>query len=251
VRNAAWSQGENDRFDLATYLRGVVREPPGDDVEFGFPREDDDRGARPENRAVYEWWRSDPGSFALHVSFHGMAFAGGPWFLVDPDWVHRCDVLKSRCIDATRALGYALHDVERHGEKGFVRIERGFCTRPNSKAMAEFFVERGDDDTARLFRPSSMETIRSLGGDALTLVSEIPLFVLPGVGDRIDPDPLAQHWRERILGWKNRIRDEPAGVGAEIADAGARPVPIDDQLRLQWEMLRGGIEQVTKRRPSP
>ena len=34
------------------YLRNVVRERPGDDVEFGFPRGDDDTAARPENRAV-------------------------------------------------------------------------------------------------------------------------------------------------------------------------------------------------------
>ena len=48
--------------------------------------------------------------------------------------------------------------------------------------MAAYFEDRADDDTAAKFRPSSMETIRSFGGDPLTLVSEVPLFVLPGVG---------------------------------------------------------------------
>jgi hypothetical protein len=248
-RNASWSVGVDDRFDLAAYLLGAVRELPGDDLEFGFPRGDDDAGARPENRAVYDWWRTDPTPFAVHASLHGMAFAGGPWFLIDPNWANRCDVVKARCREAARKLGYSLHDVERHGEKGFVRIERGFCTRPNSKAMAEFFIEKGDDDTARLFRPSSMETIRSFGGDTLTLVPEIPLFVLPGVGERINPtDRAADDWRERILGWKERIGRDPEGVGAEVAASGVRAVPVRDQMRLQWEMLRGGIEQVAGER---
>jgi hypothetical protein len=60
VRNASWSEttlpavdhrGRTDRvFDLALYLRHVVRERPGDDLEFGFPYSADDRGARPESR---------------------------------------------------------------------------------------------------------------------------------------------------------------------------------------------------------
>lgn len=247
ARNEVWSRGVDDRFDLAAYLRGAVREQPGDDIEFGFPRSDDDTGARPENRAVYDWWKTDPSPFILHASLHGMAFAGGPWFLIDPAWSHRCEVVKARCGAAARALGYALHDVERHGEKGFVRIERGFCTRPNSKAMAQFFLDQNDTETARRFRPSSMETIRSLGGDALTLVSEVPLFVLPGVGERIDPDPAADEWRRRMLAWKERIGEDPDGVAAEVAASPARAVPIRDQMRLQWEMVRAGIEQVLAR----
>jgi hypothetical protein len=245
VRNDNWSAGVGDQFDLATYLGGVVRESPGDDIEFGFPRDRDDRDARPENRAVYDWWASDPKPFCLHVSLHGMAFAGGPWFLIDSDWASRCETLKARCRRATAELGYSLHDVERRGEKGFVRIERGFCTRPNSRAMASFFTERGDEKTARLFRPSSMETMRSFGGDTLTLVSEIPLFVLPGVGERVDPtDPIADRWRERVARWKERVDRDPEGVGAEIAASDVTPVPVGDQMRLQWEMIRGGVEQM-------
>ena len=62
VVNAAWSgltqpvtdhQGLPDEaYDLVTYVQEVVRELPGDDIEFGFPRDDTDLEARPENRAV-------------------------------------------------------------------------------------------------------------------------------------------------------------------------------------------------------
>lgn len=43
--------------------------------------------------------------------------------------------------------------------------------------MRTFFHERGDDATAALSRPSSMEFVRGLGGDPFTFVSEMPLFL--------------------------------------------------------------------------
>ena len=45
--------------------------------------------------------------------------------------------------------------------------------------MRRHFLDRGDPETAAVFRPSSMEYVRSLGGDPLTFVSEMPLFLLP------------------------------------------------------------------------
>jgi hypothetical protein len=244
VRNAAWSDGAEDVFDPVACLRHVVRELPGDDIEFGFPRDESDAGARPENAAVYQWWQTDPTPFLLHASLHGMAVAGGPWFLVEPAWVGRCGEFETLCRDAVERLGYSLHDVERSGEKGFHRVSRGFCTRPDSGAMARFFVERGDEDTARLFRPSSMETIRSFGGDALTLVSEMPLFILPGVGEQIVPaDPVADDWRERLAAWRERLGEGDRAVAGEIAASGLRAMPIRDQMVLQWEMIRAGLDQ--------
>ncbi len=244
-RNRAWSDDVSGQYDLPTYLRHVVRELPGDDIEFGFPRGDSDHGARPENQAVYSWWHTDPRPFDLHVSLHGMGFAGGPWYLIDPDWRDRCDRLKDRCRSMTKTHGYVLHDIQRHGEKGFERIERGFCTRPNSEAMARYFVERNDPEMAAKFRPSSMETIRAIGGDALTLVTEIPLFVLPGVGEQIDPDdPAAEKWRERIEDWRAQLATGKSDdVAHDIATSGIRAVPIADQMHLQWETIRAGIAQ--------
>ena len=178
-RNRAWHGDDDPAFDFTTYLGAVSRELPGDDIEFGFPRNEADTRARPENVAAYTWWRSAGGSFALHMSLHGMAFAAGPWFLIDEAWQERSALLMDWCRAGVAEMGYSLHDVERRGEKEFFRLGRGFSTRPNSLAMRDHFLGLGDPDTAARFRPSSMETIRSLGGDPLTLVSEMPLFLTP------------------------------------------------------------------------
>jgi len=246
-RNRRWYENRVDDFDLLAYLSYQFRELPGDDIEFGFPHTSEDTRARPENRAVYDWWRTARGSFALHVSLHGMGFAAGPWFLIEPAWLERCASLKQRCSDRVNELGYSLHDVEREGEKGFFRIERGFCTRPDSKSMQAYFVKQGDGDTARLFRPSSMETIRALGGDPLTLVSEMPLFLTPGVGERIGPpDPVAEVWKSRINRWRSMLTKGGTDdhVRREAEEAGLQPMPIRDQMDLQLTLVFAGIELV-------
>lgn len=251
VRNRPWQDPDAERYDLARYLAGVVREEPGDDVEFGFPRGPDDEGARPENRAAWVWWRECGGAFHLHASLHGMALGAGPWFLVEAAWRNRCGHLKRECRRRTRELGYRLHDVERLGEKGFERLERGFATRPDSRAMRSYFMGRGDPDTARRFRPSSMEAIRALGGDPLTLVSEPPLFLAPGVGETLGPpDPALEEWKERFQAWRSDLGrgKDPDSVRREAREAGVEPMPVVDQMRLQWAMVAAGIEQLRRER---
>jgi len=251
-RNAPWSEGGEDAaegYDLTTYLEHVARELPGDDIEFGFPRDDTDSGARPENRAVYAWWQTASGPFDLHVSLHGMAWAAGPWYLIEPAYKDRWDRLITTCRTACKKMKYTLHDMERHGEKGFTRIERGFCTRPDSRAMAKFFKDSGDEETAALFRPSSMETIRSFGGDPLTLVSEMPLFLLSGVGDNIEPtDPIADEWKEQLGHWKTRVLSGDEDVLAEIEASAVRSMRIVDQMNLQWQFIVAGIDLVSNGR---
>jgi hypothetical protein len=247
ARNRAWHSDDDEAYDIGTYLAHVVREPPGDDIEFGFPRSPEDQYARPENQAIFAWWQSAGGPFQLHVSLHGMAFAAGPWFLIDAAWVDRCEHLKGRCRRRVQEMGYVLHDVERRGEKGFLRLGRGFCTRPDSRAMSRFFVEQGELARARLFRPSSMEAMRERGGDALTLVSEMPLFLLPGVGESLGPpDPVATEWKARIDGWRAELQRGHTShdVTGVARAAGLRPMPIKDQMALQWTFIRAGLEQV-------
>lgn len=257
ARNRAWHDGGRLDYGVAEYLEGAVREEPGDDVEFCFPWDAGDEGARPENRAAYRWWGRAEGPFLFHASLHGMAVGRGPWFLVDAAWRNRCGHLKERCAARARALGYELHDVERLGEKGFLRLEPGFATRPDSRAMRSYFVGRGDPDTARLFRPSSMETIRSLGGDPLTAVSEVPLFTAPGIGDTLGPpDPVLEGWKERLRGWAAELREASgeAREGAaervvgEARERGLRAVPARDQMALQWTLVAAGIEQARRHR---
>ncbi len=252
-RNLSWQlpQGRDaldDAHDVAAFLRGREREEPGDDMEFGFPRELSDRDARPQNRAIHRWWRSADGPFHLHVSLHGMAFSAGPWFLLDPAWVERTGPVRRRLEDAVRGLGYRLHDVERKGEKGFHRIAPGFATRPSAAAMRDHFLEKGDEDTAERFRPSSMEIIRRLGleqgADPLTMVTEMPLFIIPGVGRELGPpDPAAVEWNARIAGWQEELAAgaDPDRVRRAAAEAGLAGVPLRHQLTLQWVCIAAGV----------
>lgn len=254
ARNAGWQGPDDAAYRLSDYLAGVRRELPGDDIEFGFPRGPGDEGARREPAAAAAWWSTAGGPFDLHATLHGMAFAAGPWFLVEPAWVARAGPLMDCCRTRVAELGYRLHDVERQGEKGFHRIAPGFATRPDSTAMREHFLARGDAETSGRFRPSSMEHIRSLGGDPLTLVSEMPLFLLPGVGEELGPpDPAAERWRERIAGWRARLAtgEDGAPIDAEAADAGLRTMPVEDQMRLQWTLIATAIDLAREGAASP
>lgn len=252
-RNAGWQKTPGDHsdhgFDLPSYLSGAVREPPGDDLEFGFPRSRDDAEARPEARALDSWWRSSDTPFVLHASLHGMAFGAGPWLLLESAWWERSAPLRHRFLEKVRAMGYRPHDVERRGEKGFVRLGPGFATRPDSQRMRDHFLARDDPDTAARFRPSSMEAARRLGGDPLTLVTEMPLFLTPGVGWVLGPpDPVQRGWRTRVERWRvelerGRAADE---IRADAAEEGLRPMPVRHQMALQWAAIADGLRLVAR-----
>jgi hypothetical protein len=252
-RNAAWSAatlpavdhaGRPDRvFDLALYLRQVVRERPGDDLEFGFPRGADDAGVRPESAAVAAFLAAGA-PFHLHGSFHGMGLAPGPWFLIEPTWTGRTAGLRDALRQRVREMGYGLFDVDRGGEKGFHRIDEGFSTRPDSRAMAAHFLALGDPATAALFRPSSMEHVRSLGGDPFTLVSEMPLFLRPTAPPTgVSPDEQAE--RGQLLA---ELTASAAGGDADLHTAAEqrsiRGMPIADQMRLQLAFLNEALRTV-------
>jgi hypothetical protein len=101
---------------------------------------------------------------------------------------------------------------------------------------------------AERFRPSSMETIRSLGGDPLTLVSEMPLFLTPGVGESLGPpDPVLENWKHQISAWRATLSDPEADrsrIAAEMRAAGLRAMPVRDQMELQWTFIVAGLAEV-------
>ncbi len=139
-----------------------------------------------------------------------------------------------------RAMGYGLHDVDRGGEKGFHRIDQGFTSRPDSRAMVRHFMALGDSETAALFRPSSMEYVRSLGGDPLTLVSEMPLFLLPS--DSFSGRGVVH---PEIIGKLRAVASESLEEARLLAsEAGLRGMPIGDQMRLQLAFLEEGLDAV-------
>lgn len=256
LRNAVWSEvlipatdceGVPDwGYDVIAYSRHAMRELPGEDIEFGFPRSNEDAEARPENRAVAAFLaRGAP--IRLHGSLHGMGFATGPWFLIEPDWIERTAAMRAVLRERVYSMGYRPLEVDRGGEKGFRRIDEGFSTRPDSRAMQAHFEERDDPVTARLFRPSSMEYVRALGGDPLTLVSEMPLFLLSAAEERPADAPhfeagsegrRALHlWLEQLI---ERLGADAARIQAERL--GIHPMPIRDQMRLQLAFLDEALQ---------
>jgi hypothetical protein len=235
ARNAAWAGDRAARrepgvYDLAAYLQKVVRELPGDDIEFGFPRSPDDEEARPENRSIAAFLA--PGApYALHGSFHGMGFAAGPSFLMEAGWAGRTQAMRDDLRRKVAQMGYELHDVDRGGDKGFHRIDQGFTTRPDSQAMIAHFEALGDPATAALFRPSSMEYVRSLGGDPLTIVSEMPLFLLPArhyQEDKVRPPAIFE---------LRRVAEDPVNLRSAQARHGVAAMPIRHQMELQLAYL--------------
>jgi len=246
--NRRWYEEDGEAYDLARYLRGVDRALPREDIEFGFPIKGKIGPKRPENAFLYECWTDFGGQFHLHASLHSMAFTFGAWFLIDPDWIKRSQRLQRRCRRAALALGYPLHDVDRNGEKGFHRIGPGFATRPNHQAMRQFFFDRDDQEMAAFFHPSSMESVAALGKDCLTLVPELPAFILPRRTEDLSwPNPEFDDWMARIHGWKAQLHlgeKSAAEVNAAARAAGIRPIPVWDQMQLQWTLVGAGAALV-------
>jgi len=228
-----------DPPDFAAYAPCARREAPGDDVEFGFG---DAPGARPECRAAMDYLGRH-GPYCAHFSLHGMPFAEGAWFLLCKEWVARSEGLMAGLEDVCRRLGVPLHDIDRKGEKGFTRIRPGFCTTPHSAGMREFFLERGDRETAGKFLPSSMEFAASLGGAPLCMVSEMPLFLI-GLRSESLEDPVFGRLRADL----EALRAEPPGRVEDalrrlLASYQVEPFPIDMQVRLQLAMIVLALEQ--------
>lgn len=247
-RNLKWYKYDDSFTDLALYLKQAVRELPGDDIEFGFPIDKKFTSLRPENETLYKFWQTANTPFNLHVSLHGMAKSYGAWFLIDKSWKNRTQNLQLECAQRTKALGYNLFDLNRNGEKGFYRIAEGFCTRPDSKGMMQHFISLGDTAMAKKFYPSSMESIRSLGGDCLTLVSEMPLFLFPKKErNLIWPDPYLQRWSMQFSKWKMQLLNNSISsekLQSEMKALQVNPMPWKDQLRLQWQLIVSGLASV-------
>ena len=86
-------------------------------------------------------------------------------------------------------------------------------------------------------------------GDPLTLVSEMPLFLTPGVGETLGPpDPVAAAWKARIDAWGLALDQgrPPAEAAAEAEEAGLSPMPVRDQMILQWTFVAAGLEQIKR-----
>ena len=227
LANRAWIE----RWpSVDAFLGHVLREPPGRDLEFGFP------SMRPENAAVAAFMaRAAP--VRLHASLHGMAFAEGAALLIERGWVTRTARLRRAFSAAAAACGVGLHDEDRRGEKGFHYVRPGFATTPTGAAMRAHFRDAGDPETAALFHDSSMEHVaRSAPGpeSPLCLVTEVPLFRAarrPGGYAAL---------RVRLPELTMRAQ-RGAPVTDELARFGVEPVDPRAAIRLQLHAIELGL----------
>lgn len=232
ARNRKWIDAWPD---LASYLNHVVREKPGRDMEFGYP------DMRMENVALSAWLRSS-GPFQLHMSLHGMGYSDGAMLLIEKNWSYRTEQLQGDFTRAADSLGLRLHDHNRKGGKGFFQIAPGFTTTPEGVAMRTYFNSHSKPDTAALFGDSSMEFVRGLGGDPLSVVTELPLFVVEG-GFR--PGEPTAYLECKALLPEIRLRAARGeNIAPHIGSFGLKPLKLSDALRLQCAALVSSIETV-------
>ena len=225
--NRAWME----RWpSVEAFLGRVLREPPGRDVEFGFP------AMRPENEAVTAFL-AGAAPVRLHASLHGMAFAEGAALLIERGWVTRTVPLRNAFSRAAAACGIGLHDQDRRGDKGFHYLGPGFATTPTGAAMRAHFRAAGASETAALFHDSSMEQVaRSAPGlqAPLCLVTEVPLF---RVARRAGGYTAL---RTRLPELTMRAQ-RGAPVTEELARFGVEPVDPRVAIRLQLHAIELGL----------
>lgn len=235
ARNQAWITQWGVLSDrpadlLACFLRQRRREPPGRDLEFGYP------AMRLENRAATEFLFGDRPPLALHASLHGMAVSEGALLLIEKDWLHaeRTEPLREGFRQSAARAGFRLHDHDRGGDKGFRYGGPGFWSTPEGAAMRAHFEAAGDPEMAALFHRSSMEeAIHANDGQPLCIVTELPLFYLaapyshtPGTA------ALAERFREVQAEWL------AGGAAPEsLGPFGVRPVDPTVAVRLHLDTL--------------
>jgi hypothetical protein len=235
ARNRSWIETWPD---LRAYLRHVVREKPGRDLEYGYP------AMRPENEHVAAFLR-DHGPFAMHASLHGMTASEGAMLLINRPWTFRTQQLRDAFREAAGAEGLRMHDHNRKGEKGFFWIEPGFQTTPRGDAMRTFFRAQDDPATAERFHDSSMEFVMGLGGDPLALVTELPLWVVANEKPTPGHPGTYLALRERFPEAKARI-DRGDDIDDLLAPFDIHPLPLRTAMRLQLQALELGLDAVAE-----
>lgn len=225
--------------DLAAFLSGMRREPPGRDIEFGYP------DMRVENEAAARFWLRGPPP-DLHMSLHGMAFSEGYLLLLNDPWESRTREWRNEYDHEMRRNGLLPHDHDREGEKGFRYYGPGFASTPDGKAMRDYFLENKDFEKAGLFHDSSMEFHQARNPDVFCLVTELPLYRVHPSGTPGKPlrylalrKELEQfrkhHHKEGISG--NNFARRIAGKYGPV------PLPVQSIMALQWYTIAAGMER--------
>ena len=181
VAQRQWLQPWREPVDLSLLQEHRLRRLPGEDREFAWPGAPWSGPVLPECRAAADFF-TDQGGPIAHCSLHGMLVAAGAWFLLNRPALRDAQLWRDlRGIAADQHFG--LHDMPRHGEKGFRRVGDGFCTVPSGPAMRRWWCAQQQSPSTAPggFAWGSMDFARHLArrhglDDPLCAVSEFPLL---------------------------------------------------------------------------
>mgnify|MGYP006966885631 CR=1 FL=1 len=228
------------RLSQEPVLSDEILDLLGRGIRVGFGKAG---AARPETKAAMALFEGQE-PYAAHFSLHGLGFAEGAWCLICKEWAEKAAVYMDSFAALCGKLDFPQHDIDRKGEKGFVRIGKGYTTTPHSEPMKQFFLDKNDPETEAKFKPTSMQFIQSLGGNPLCIVSELPLFHI-GV-----PSPDLDHLTTtEVKNALSEIRARHSPLTARHLDSmceqyDVKPTPIDLQIRLQTGMIVLALQEV-------
>ncbi len=223
ARNQPWIEKWPDPYAMILHR---IRELPGRDIEFGYP------DMRVENKAASTWWQQHA-PFEMHINLHGMSVSEGALLLIDKNSIQQTADLQQQFQTYIRNTGFGFHDHDRGGEKGFTRIDTGLATTPESQKMREHFESLNDPATASSFHQNSMEFIRSLGGEPISLVTEFPLFKLPSTAEESPGNPENYlKLQENLPAIQNRLQQQTSNDTLE-SNYQLSAVPLKDAVSHQ------------------
>ena len=114
------------------------------------------------------------------------------------------------------------------------------------RGLSTVLLEAQEDfDTANKFHASSMECIRSISPDCLTMVTEMPLFIVGGKSQTLTwPDPVLQSWSAQFNKWRLGLTNNTFSasfVNEEAHKKGVRAMKLRHQMYFQWNYIWEGI----------
>jgi hypothetical protein len=173
-----------------------------------------------------------------------MGFSEGALLLIEKDWLDapETEALRAGFRTAAAEAGLALHDHDRAGDKGFRYGGPGFTSTPEGAAMRDHFLALGEAETAARFALSSMEMAAQAGDDengarTLSVVTELPLFVLEAPHERVPGVPVLLDRFEALR--PNLAEAVAAGrdLVSLVAPLGLRALDLETAVRLHLRTL--------------
>lgn len=243
LRNKNWTTLP---LSLKLFLEKSDRDLPGEDLEFGFPESTENTNIRPENKAAIDFLGGH-GSYHAHFSLHNLSIGGGVWFLIGKNHSGDCFQLQAKLKGISEKFNVPLYDIDRKGEKGFFRLSAGFSTTPSSILIKKYLADHNHLDWSEKIHSSSMEFIENLGGEPLTLVSEIPYFLCPKLKSikTEDEQKLKQFLQNELQRSAIELKEGSQDLYNNIMEIwDIQPIPFNDQIRLQFRTILCALSEV-------